>query len=262
MISGNCSILKALFYIIAQCLGATAGAAIIKVNSWQSPTQARFCFDGFLGSPEKLNSFICAFLVCYTRYHLERQLGQYYIEWIPRPIARRYHWGIDYILVGVCCSRCLRWTPYRCQGIRTIGYWSFDHRWPFGCCKFGNGLFSRYNTIWIGDFNVGDFQIQYTGASMNPARSFGPALVQNIWAYHWVIEYTIFNDFRVFNFLICKCSCVIGLLGWTNCWWNLGRSNLPCIVPSAKRWRWNLVLWFLSTKSDQANLQFTHPLIL
>lgn len=31
LISGNCSILKSLVYIIAQCTGATAGAAVIKV---------------------------------------------------------------------------------------------------------------------------------------------------------------------------------------------------------------------------------------
>lgn len=30
--SGNCSVLKSIAYIIVQCLGATAGAALIKVS--------------------------------------------------------------------------------------------------------------------------------------------------------------------------------------------------------------------------------------
>ena len=41
------------------------------------------------------------------------------------------------------------------------------------------------------------FQIPFTGCSMNPARSFGPALVMNSWNHHWV-RYT---GTRIFAFI-------------------------------------------------------------
>ena len=41
------------------------------------------------------------------------------------------------------------------------------------------------------------FQIPFTGCSMNPARSLGPALVMNSWNHHWV-RYT---GTRIFAFI-------------------------------------------------------------
>src|SRR2546428_3542730 len=58
---------------------------------------------------------------------------------------------------------------------------------------FGTAVDDRGKAVKIGGFGIGltvAFDIlaggAVTGASMNPARSFGPALEMNYWAFHWM----------------------------------------------------------------------------
>nr|APA28756.1 aquaporin 2B [Bemisia tabaci] len=130
-ISGHISLIKAVLYIVVQCLGAVCGAIIL---SEISPSSG-FGKGGNLG-------------VTTVSAELSAKQG-FIVEAI-----------ITFVLILVVQSVCdVRRTDLKGSVGVAIGF-------AITCCHLA--------------------AIKYTGASMNPARSFGPALVSGIWDNHWV----------------------------------------------------------------------------
>nr|XP_020451481.1 aquaporin-4 isoform X1 [Monopterus albus] len=128
VVTGKLSLAKALFYVVAQCLGAVSGAGILCLVT---PTPVR----GTLGV---------------TMVHADISVGHAFLVELL----------ITFELVFTVFATC---DPKRTE-LR-------------GSCGLAIGF-----AVVIGHL----FAIPYTGASMNPARSFGPALITLNFENHWV----------------------------------------------------------------------------
>lgn len=128
LVTGHISILKAIFYIIVQCIGAVAGSAILKVI-------VPITKQGNLGL---------------TTINAELGVEQAFIVEAV----------ITFVLILVVQAVC---DPRR----KDLG----------NAAPIAVGL--AISTCHL-------MAINFTGASMNPARTFGPAVVGVNWANHWV----------------------------------------------------------------------------
>ena len=128
VVSGHINILKALFYIVVQCIGAVAGAAVLEALI-----------------PEDDNVSLCVTEVIYPVTPLQaffmEALITFFLVLTVEAVCddrRRDIKGSAPLAVGLCVVICIHAAVY------------------------------------------------HTGASMNPARTFGTAVLTNSWDNHWV----------------------------------------------------------------------------
>jgi len=128
IVSGHISIIKALFYIIVQCIGAVAGAAVLQALTPKGE-------QGSLGMT--------------TVNELVTPVQAFFMEAV-----------ITFVLVLTVEAVC----DDRRSDIK-------------GSAPLAIGLSVATCAL---------AAMKYTGASMNPARTFGPAVLTGVWDNHWV----------------------------------------------------------------------------
>ncbi|GAB1597536.1 aquaporin-4-like [Argonauta hians] len=127
LVTRNVNVLRAIFYIIAQCGGAITGAGIL---FGLTPFEAH----GLLGV---------------TKIHADMAKGQAF--------------GVEFMITFIM--------------VFTFFANLDPKRSDMGSRSLSIGL-----SVTLGQL----FALNYTGASMNPARSLGPAVIMQIWEDHWV----------------------------------------------------------------------------
>jgi aquaporin related protein len=127
LVSGHISILKALCYIVVQCIGGIAGAAVLKALT-SGGNHVEVCVNGVNDPLAPVQALFMEAVITFV---------------------------LVLTVEAVCDER---------NDIK-------------GSAPLAVGL-----AVVIGHL----IAIAFTGCSMNPARTFGPAVVVNTWDYHWV----------------------------------------------------------------------------
>ncbi|EPQ01980.1 Aquaporin-4, partial [Myotis brandtii] len=185
------SLAKSVFYIAAQCLGAILGAGILYLVTPPSVVGGlgvTTCFGHISGG--HITPAVTVAMVCTRKMSLAKSV--FYIA--AQCLGAILGAGILYLVTPPGVVGGLGVTTV--HGNLTAGHGllveliiTFQLVFTiFASCDSKRTDVTGSIALAIG-FSVAIghlFAINYTGASMNPARSFGPAVIMGIWENHWI----------------------------------------------------------------------------